>query len=122
MTPWGISLPTTPSLTRTVKHNVLGLTVKHQVDSGKGGVTKERCCQATEEAPAPLAVIDAPQGGVDALVAVPPALRRKRGAHGCLVALRLRTALPSAGCRAGALGALVPTRLARLHRWVLRPH
>lgn len=65
-----------------MKHNVFGLVVKHQVDSGKGGITKECCCQATEETPVPLAVTDAPQGRVDALIAVPPALQRKHRTNG----------------------------------------
>lgn len=60
-----------------MEHDVFGLVVKHQVDSRKGCVTKECCCQATEEAPVSLVAIDAPQGCIDALIAVPPTLQRK---------------------------------------------
>lgn len=59
-------------------HDVFGLIVKHQVDSRKGCITEERRCQATEEAPVPLAAIDGPQGFADAGVAIPPALQRKQ--------------------------------------------
>lgn len=56
-------------------HDVFGLVVEHQVDSRKGCVTKECCRQATEESPVPLSAIDAPQGCIDALIAILPALQ-----------------------------------------------
>lgn len=72
-------------------HDGFGLVVKHQVDSRKGGIAKECRCQATEEAPVALTAVDAPQGCVDALIAVPPALPRKHRTGARTVALGVST-------------------------------
>ena len=63
-------------------HDIFGLVVEHQVDSRKGCVTKECCCQATEESPVPLTAIDAPQGRIDALITIPPTLQKKHKTSG----------------------------------------
>lgn len=60
-------------------HDVFGLVVEHQVDSRKGCVTKECCRQAAEESPVPLSAIDAPQGCIDALIAILPTLQGSTG-------------------------------------------
>lgn len=63
-------------------HDVFGLVVEHQVDSRKGCITKECCRQAAEKSPVPFSAIDALQGCIDALIAVPPALQRKHRTSG----------------------------------------
>lgn len=75
-------LLTTPASVHTMGHDASCLVVKHQVDSRKGCVTKECSCQATEEAPVPLAAVDAPQSCVDAFIAKSPALQEDTGALG----------------------------------------